>query len=448
MSLPISSLRPLLVRRFRILAAPPLPQHLNYLAKNCPVRKFADSTSDKKEDKKRRYRDFFKKKGKVTQRTFYDVLGVDPNAKHEEIRSRYLELAKLHHPDSGGNTQEFAEISTAWKVLGNKNERSKYDARLEFNPEHAADAAGYDAEDVDWRVNVIMSSGYLKLGPYPLSLPKNVLIPLVWIGVEQIEGDTPVYRRFYRLGLMWTLFLLIALRQCYVTLRDWRSYQDDDRPWMQLSREARSKFAWRVLGLSIALSTLPLWYRRWDFLSKAVKESEERLADIVVRLSPTVIFWTLGWTFTFGPIVGSGTEFVYSHLNRKDIQWDRPVFDVLEFNGSRILQGLGAAALTTLCVQRAREKGVPLKFCGKAATIGLITGRIMGWLLSFALVGNSRRHSLKLPTVKEPPKPVLAQVELPVVDQHDQLAQLQREVEQLRQALQQKQVPMVKIDSS
>jgi curved DNA-binding protein CbpA len=408
------------------------------------VRAFAGSTSEKTDEKKRRF-NFFKKKGKVTQKTFYDVLGVDSNATQETIRSRYLELAKLHHPDSGGSTQEFAEISAAWKVLGNKNDRAVYDARLEFNPEHASDAAGYDAEEIDWSLRVIMSSGYLKIGPHPQPLPRTVLIPLVWMGVEQVEGDTPVYRRFYRLGLMWTLFLLIAFRQLYITLRDWRPYQEDQRPWMQQNREARSKFAWRVLGLSIALSTLPLWYRRWDFLSKGVKEVEggERMADIVARIFPSMMFWTLGLSFACGPVIGSGTEFMYSHLNRKDLQWNQPVFDVLEFNGSRILQGLGAASMATLCVQRAQAKGLPMKFCGKAAIIGLITGRMVGWLLSFAFVSNSRRISLKQPNeiVKEPPTLVT-----PPVEPHaDQLAQLQREVEQLRQALQKQ---ALKVDSS
>lgn len=398
----------------------------------------ADYSSDKKEEaKKGRVRDFFKKKPRGAHKTFYDVLGVDPHAKHDEIRLRYLELAKLHHPDGGGDPQQFAEISSAWKVLGNKEQRATYDGRLQYNPEDAWNTAAYN-DDVDMTVRVIMSSGFLKIGPTPFPLPKKVLIPLVWLGVEQIEGDTPVYRRFNKLGLMWTIFLLLALRQIYVTIRDWRSYDTDDRPWMGLKREERSKVAWRVLGLTIALSTLPLWYRRWDLLSKGVKESEggERMADMVARIAPTLIFWTVTWTYLFGPIVGSGTEFLYSSFNRRDIEWNQPFFDVFEYNGSRVLQGLGAGSAAFLCVQRARAKGIPMKFCGKAAAMGLITGRIFGWLLSFAVISNSRRFALKKQVTE--PLPDTAGEAAPAPAQ-DQLAQLQKEVEQLRQAILQKQ---------
>jgi len=300
-----------------------------------------------------------------------------------------------------------------------------YDSRLQLNPGEALNAAAYDTAEVEWGLKVIMSTGFLKVGPSLVPLPKWLLVALVRMGVEQVEGDSPVYRRFYNLGFWWTLCILLALRQLYVTLRDWRSFQDDNRPWMGLSREDRSKFAWRVIGLSIALSTLPLWYRRWDFLSNRVKDFEERTADAVARIFPAVLFWTTGWTYAFGPIVGSGTEFVASRLNRRELQWDDTAFDVLDYNGSRILQGIGAASTMGWCVHRQRSQAVPFKFCGRSATIGIVVGRTLGWLFSFALVGRQRRAQLKQKTT------VKADVNQPV----NQLAQLQQEVEQLRQAL-------------
>ncbi|HVJ83413.1 MAG TPA: J domain-containing protein, partial [Planctomycetia bacterium] len=38
------------------------------------------------------------------------VLGVPLNADEAAIRARYRELARTHHPDRGGNTEEFIRI--------------------------------------------------------------------------------------------------------------------------------------------------------------------------------------------------------------------------------------------------------------------------------------------------------------------------------------------------
>ena len=45
------------------------------------------------------------------------VLGVDVLATSEEIKDRYRELAKQHHPDAGGDADQFARVSAAYEVL-------------------------------------------------------------------------------------------------------------------------------------------------------------------------------------------------------------------------------------------------------------------------------------------------------------------------------------------
>ena len=59
----------------------------------------------------------------------YKVLGVPPDASADEIKARYRELAKTHHPDiSGGDSdQEMAKINEAYEVLSDKRRRAKYD---------------------------------------------------------------------------------------------------------------------------------------------------------------------------------------------------------------------------------------------------------------------------------------------------------------------------------
>jgi hypothetical protein len=46
---------------------------------------------------------------------WYAVLGVDLNSTKEEIRRRYLELAKETHPDSGGSVTTFQAIKEAYE---------------------------------------------------------------------------------------------------------------------------------------------------------------------------------------------------------------------------------------------------------------------------------------------------------------------------------------------
>ncbi|WP_236587017.1 J domain-containing protein [Nitratiruptor sp. YY09-18] len=46
-----------------------------------------------------------------------DVLGLPPMVSWHEINERYRTLAKKHHPDSGGDTQEMAKINWAYNIL-------------------------------------------------------------------------------------------------------------------------------------------------------------------------------------------------------------------------------------------------------------------------------------------------------------------------------------------
>ncbi|OCK83361.1 DnaJ-domain-containing protein [Lepidopterella palustris CBS 459.81] len=62
---------------------------------------------------------------------YYVILEVLPSATHEEIKTSYRRLARLHHPDKNGGswsaTVKTQLINAAWDVLGNSCKRSEYD---------------------------------------------------------------------------------------------------------------------------------------------------------------------------------------------------------------------------------------------------------------------------------------------------------------------------------
>lgn len=59
---------------------------------------------------------------------YYSILGVKENASQDEIKKAYKKLAMQHHPDRGGDTKKFQEISQAYDTLGDAAKRSDYDA--------------------------------------------------------------------------------------------------------------------------------------------------------------------------------------------------------------------------------------------------------------------------------------------------------------------------------
>jgi curved DNA-binding protein len=86
----------------------------------------------------------------MAERDYYEVLGVKRSASQEEIRAAYRKLARELHPDvnkSPDAQEKFAEVQSAYDILGEPDKRAQYDR---FGRAGAAQAAGGGAAHYTW----------------------------------------------------------------------------------------------------------------------------------------------------------------------------------------------------------------------------------------------------------------------------------------------------------
>ena len=69
------------------------------------------------------------------EKDYYKVLGVSDTATDKEIGKAYRKLAKQYHPDANpGSEERFKEISAAYDVLGDADQRKEYDEVRRLGP--------------------------------------------------------------------------------------------------------------------------------------------------------------------------------------------------------------------------------------------------------------------------------------------------------------------------
>jgi molecular chaperone DnaJ len=66
----------------------------------------------------------------MSNRDYYEILGVGRNASNDEIKASFRKLARQHHPDvnkEDGAEEKFKEINEAYGVLSDPEKRARYD---------------------------------------------------------------------------------------------------------------------------------------------------------------------------------------------------------------------------------------------------------------------------------------------------------------------------------
>lgn len=72
-----------------------------------------------------------------SQKTYYDILGISPNAEEQDIKKAYRKLVSFWHPDLGVHDQGTSEhqlklINEAYSNLKTRQNRDRYDQILKL----------------------------------------------------------------------------------------------------------------------------------------------------------------------------------------------------------------------------------------------------------------------------------------------------------------------------
>ena len=88
----------------------------------------------------------------MSQRDYYEILGVAKDASEDEIKRAYRKLALKYHPDHNPDNpeaeQKFKEAAEAYDVLRNPERRANYDRFGTADPSGMGGAGFTNAEDI------------------------------------------------------------------------------------------------------------------------------------------------------------------------------------------------------------------------------------------------------------------------------------------------------------
>ncbi|CED82258.1 chaperone regulator [Phaffia rhodozyma] len=86
----------------------------------------------------------------VKETAFYDLLGANPTDSEDQLKKAYRKKALRLHPDKGGDPEAFKEVTHAYEVLSDPQQRDLYDQMGEAGLQSGAGGmgGGMDAQDL------------------------------------------------------------------------------------------------------------------------------------------------------------------------------------------------------------------------------------------------------------------------------------------------------------
>jgi Ca-activated chloride channel homolog len=117
----------------------------------------------------------------TTEKNYYEVIGLTRDASGADIRRAYRELVRKYHPDSNPNspeaTEKFIQIQQAYEVLGDPQQRAKYDRTLPADHEPLSIKTIYSRKNLVKVSETQLLFVLLEISP-PEDKPEDDLPPL------------------------------------------------------------------------------------------------------------------------------------------------------------------------------------------------------------------------------------------------------------------------------
>jgi len=93
----------------------------------------------------------------------YKILNVEKSSSQEEIKKAYRKASLKHHPDRGGNAEEFKKINRAYEVLGDEMKRRDYNMKSS-SPFFNGDVFNNDAAEMPDIFKMFFGGGPVDIG--------------------------------------------------------------------------------------------------------------------------------------------------------------------------------------------------------------------------------------------------------------------------------------------
>ncbi|MHA7153678.1 J domain-containing protein [Arthrobacter sp. TMN-50] len=138
-----------------------------------------------------------------SDRTYYAVLGLSPDATAKQVKDAYRRAARSTHPDAGGNAELFHNVAVAYETLADPDRRRRYDQGLggsaSRRASEAARTASRSAAPAPDRAADDETFARQPVYEPPFSPQSPPVIPLTLAG-SQIHGTARQPGFFARLG--------------------------------------------------------------------------------------------------------------------------------------------------------------------------------------------------------------------------------------------------------